>query len=137
MKKFITSDQKCALAPFITDEDKAHHHAAFGNDYSACVNWYKRGITNLGADEERRQLKRGEIRSKLGKDTLMIAGTKDPTSGAERARASMSASVEKGMLKVVEADAGHWIMLEKAEETNRLLEDFFENGVREVTRSVL
>jgi len=34
-----------------------------------------------------------------------------------------------GKLSVVDVDAGHWIMLEKVEETNRVLGEFFELGV--------
>jgi hypothetical protein len=45
----------------------------------------------------------------------------------------MSGSVERGKLRVVDVDAGHWIMLEKVEETNRVLTEFFEGvGVRSV-----
>lgn len=32
-------------------------------------------------------------------------------------------------MQIVDVDAGHWIMQEKRDETNRILEEFFENGV--------
>lgn len=105
----------------------------FGVDYSACLNWYTRGINNLGVDEEKELLKKGEIKEKIGKETLMVTGLKDVVCGAERGRVSMSGSVERGKLRVVDVDAGHWIMLEKVEETNRVLTEFFEGvGVRSV-----
>lgn len=65
----------------------------------------------------------------------MIAGLKDAVSGAQRARVAMTACVEKGKLAVVDIDAGHWIMIEKEEETNRALQDFFKGGVAKVGRA--
>ena len=79
--------------------------------------------------EERELLKLGVIKNKLGKETLMATGLRDAVSSSKRSRSAMEKSVEKGLLKVVDVDAGHWIMLESAQETNQILEDFFENGV--------
>jgi soluble epoxide hydrolase/lipid-phosphate phosphatase len=135
LENFITSNSTTPLASFITPEDKVHHHAVFGDDYSACLNWYKRGITNLGVEEEAKLLKKGNIKEKIAQETLMIAGLKDAVSGAQRARVAMTACVEKGKLAVVDIDAGHWIMIEKEEETNRALQDFFKGGVAKVGRA--
>src|SRR6266536_1854147 len=128
LENFITSNSTTSLASYITSKDKVHHHAIFGDDYSACLNWYRRGIANLGVDDEVKLLKDGKIKEKIGQDTLMIAGLKDAVSRAERARVAMSWCVEKGKLAVVDIDAGHWIMMEKKDETNRVLQDFFEGG---------
>ncbi len=135
LKDWLVSGSRTHVASYITEEEKEYHHKAFGNDYSACVTWYKRGIRNLGVEEEQRMLKRGEIKNggRIARDTLMITGLRDVVCGAERARTSMKASVDRGKLRVVDLDAGHWIMLEKAEETNRVLGEFFEGrGVRSV-----
>jgi soluble epoxide hydrolase/lipid-phosphate phosphatase len=131
LKEWLISGSHTHVASYVTEEEKQHHHKVFGDDYSACVTWYKRGIRNLGVDEEKRMLERGEIENggRIGKDTLMITGLKDVVCGADRARVSMSGSVVKGKLKVADLDAGHWIMLEKAAETNRVLEEFFVEGV--------
>jgi len=64
------------LASYVTPELKAHHHAAFGDDYSASCMWYVRGIENLGIDEELRALKAGEIKQSLNIKTLMVTGLK-------------------------------------------------------------
>jgi len=79
--------------------------------------------------EEKELLKWGVMKNKLGKETLMVTGLRDAVSSGKRSRLAMEKSVEKGLLKVVDVDAGHWIMLESAQETNQILEDFFENGV--------
>ena len=129
----ITRNWKFPLAPYITEEDKTHHHEMFGDDYSPSLNWYHRGIRNLGAEEEKEQVKRGEIKEKIAKETLFIAGLRDATSSPERGRIVMKTFVEGGEkggnLKMIDLDSSHWIMLEKAEEVNRILGDFFENGV--------
>lgn len=133
LRDWLSSKSKTHVASYITDEEKAHHHKVFADGYSACVNWYKRGIMNLGVEEEKALLEKGEIASKIGKETLMLTGLRDVICGAQRARVSMRGSVERGKLKVVDLDAGHWIMLEKSEETNKVLQEFFEGrGVRSV-----
>lgn len=133
LRDWLASKSKTHVASYITDEDKQHHHKAFGNDYSACNNWYKRGIRNLGVEEEKKMLEEGKIQSRIGKETLMVTGLRDVVCTAQRARVAMGASVERGRLRVVDLDAGHWVMLESAEETNRVLEEFFEGrGVRSV-----
>lgn len=77
-------------------------------------------------------LDRGEIEGGLkGVDVLMIGGMKDTVCGADTARAMMKGSVEEGRLTCVDVDAGHWIMLERPDETNEILRAFFEGKVGE------
>ncbi|TAQ85884.1 hypothetical protein B7494_g5794 [Chlorociboria aeruginascens] len=125
----LTSDRNCEVASYISPEEKAAHHAAFGGDYSAATNWYHRGINNIGVDEEIAEVKKGKFKQKIGKETLMITGLKDPVCLAQIARSSMKGNVETGKLKMVDVEASHWIMLERKEQTNEILGDFFERGV--------
>jgi soluble epoxide hydrolase/lipid-phosphate phosphatase len=121
-------------APYITAEDKIHHHAVFGFDYTGPCTWYTRGISSLGVEEEQDSIKKETMQVTIGKETLMIATMNDAVCSPERARIGMQAGVEGGLaggkLAFVEVDSGHWAMLECAEETNRALENFFENGVK-------
>ncbi|KAH9216490.1 Alpha/Beta hydrolase protein [Leptodontidium sp. 2 PMI_412] len=120
------------LAPWISPAVKQHHHSVFGNNYDAPLMWYKRGIVSLGWEEEKEMLDRGEIEGGLkGVDVLMIGGMKDTVCGADTARAMMKGSVEEGRLTCVDVDAGHWIMLERPDETNEILRAFFEGKVGE------
>lgn len=68
--------------------------------------------------EEKALLGSGKI------DTLFVPGVKDVVSPAVKGKAVMQITVEEGKLKIVEVDAGHWIMLEKADELCRVLEEF-------------
>lgn len=74
--------------------------------------------------EEKTLLERGEIKEKLEQDTLLVVGLKDAISPPQKGKAVMEMSVEKGRLKVVDVDAGHWIMLERPDELNKALEEF-------------
>jgi soluble epoxide hydrolase/lipid-phosphate phosphatase len=112
------------LASFVTPADKARHHDSFGNDYSPSLNWYRRGIANLGVAEEITLLGKGEIKAKLEQDTLFVGGMKDAIFPPQRGRAIMAMATEESRLKAVDMDAGHWIMLEQPDELNRALEEF-------------
>lgn len=133
MERFLTATPPSAssslLAPYITEEDKIHHHSVFGSDYSAPCTWYVRGISSLGVEEEKDSIKKGKIKETIGKETLMIATLNDPVSSADRAKAGMQAGVQSGKLAYVEVNSGHWVMLECATETNRVLAEFLEKGV--------
>jgi len=128
LKSQLESNTIVPLAPYVSSIDKAHHHASFGDDYEAPCKWYVRGIENLGVDEEKKALNEGSIKPGLDIETLMIAGLKDIVCPADRARIRMESSVKKGKLTVVDVDAGHWIMLEKVGETNRILTKFIEGS---------
>ena len=131
MSSFIQSDKLVPLAPYVSAESKLHHHAVFGNDYSAPCTWYKRGIANLGIDAELAALDEGIIKDKLSVKTLLITGSNDRVCLSDKAKESMNAFVKGGLkgelLKVVDLDAGHWINLERAKETNAALLEFFES----------
>ncbi|PVH70675.1 alpha/beta-hydrolase [Cadophora sp. DSE1049] len=124
MERFLSSTSVEAsaqyLAPWISEYDKRRHHEAFGDGYSACLNWYRREINNLGVKDERELLKMGLIGRGIEKETLMVTALRDAVSSAERARA----------IQIVDVDAGHWIMLERKDETNRTLEEFFAGNVK-------
>lgn len=107
----LEQDIVVPTAPYISEIDKKHHHASFGDDYEAPCKWYVRGLENLGIEEEKIALREGKIRPGLGIETLMIGGLKDVVCPADRARASMESSVEKGKLTVVDVDAGHVSLL--------------------------
>lgn len=87
----------------------------------------------MGVDQERSALEAWEISSKIHIPSLMITGTKDVVCDYKHARKTMERCViGEGKLKVVDIDAGHWIMLERGEEFNRVLREWLqetEDGV--------
>lgn len=109
LKSFITADTntKTQPAPYVTVEDKAYHHEMFGDDYSAPTCWYKRSLANLGVEEERKTAERGEIKTSLDRETLMVTGLSDAVCLPAMARQVMEGDTEEGKLTIVEVDAGH------------------------------
>jgi pimeloyl-ACP methyl ester carboxylesterase len=134
IKRFISADRHVPVGSWVGDveEEGRWHREMFGSDYSAPLTWYRRGIKSLGREEEIQQLKRGEIKEKIEKETLMITGTEDRVCNAAHGRAVMNTFVENPQqnLQVVDIEAGHWVMLEKKDEMNRSLETFLEKGVK-------
>lgn len=100
-------------ASWISEEDKATHHAEFGTDYTPALNWYRRGFSSLGSNIEVSALANNSISPKIHVPTLMITGTKDIVCIHGRPTNTMEGCVEEGRLEVKDIDAGHWVMLEK------------------------
>ena len=96
--------------------------------------WYARVLDSLGVEEEQASIKNGRMKEKIEKETLLVITLNDAVSSPERVRIAMQTGVEGGVeggkLAMVEVDSGHRVMLERAEETNRILEQFFEKGVK-------
>lgn len=111
-------------ASWISEEDKAIHHAEFGANYTPALNWYRRAISNLGFDAEVSALADKSISAMIHVPTLMINGTNDRVCKHGRPTSTMEACVEDGKLSVKDIDAGHWIMLEKKVEFNEALEEW-------------
>jgi len=86
------------LAQIISSADKANHHASFGTDYTTTCLWYVRGLCSLGVEEERKDMRTGVIREKIGKRTLMIAGELNVVCPVERTRMGMDVGVEGGRM---------------------------------------
>ncbi|KAH7162048.1 Alpha/Beta hydrolase protein [Dactylonectria estremocensis] len=115
------------LASWICEEDKATHHAEFGTDYTPALNWYRRGFSSLGSNIEASALANNSISPKIHVPTLMITGTKDIVCIHGRPTTTMEGCVEEGRLEVKDIDAGHWVMLEKTAEFNKVLKEWLED----------
>lgn len=124
LERFIKAGKPAPLGPWITDEDRREHQEAFGSDYVGAVLWYRRGIQGLGAEKERELLAEGKLKNKLETKTLLISGTRDAICLAEPSKQSLTQVVKEGLWKTVDVDAGHWVMLEQADETNKAIEEF-------------
>ncbi|KAF2033552.1 hypothetical protein EK21DRAFT_109020 [Setomelanomma holmii] len=108
------------------EKGKATHHAEFSADYTSALNWYRRGISSLGPEIEKSALANNSISSEIHVPTSMITGRKDIVCIHGRPATAMEACVTDGILEVRDIDAGHWVMLEKPAEFNKVLQEWLE-----------
>ncbi|PVH68510.1 hypothetical protein DL98DRAFT_542353, partial [Cadophora sp. DSE1049] len=123
-------------ASWISEEDKATHHAEFGTDYTPALNWYRRGFSSLGSNIEVSALANNSISPKIHVPTLMITGAKDIVCIHGRPTNTMEGCVEEGRLEVKDIDAGHWVMLEKTAEFNNVLKEWLEDTEGKARKSL-
>lgn len=104
-------------------QELATHRKIMKDEYGPAMNWYRSAMQNLNLKDEE------ETRPdpKLEGPVLMIVAKEDPLSN-EMAINAMKDYVAN--LKIVEIESGHWVQLEKRDEVNATLEEFF-GGLRE------
>jgi len=89
------------------------------DDYGPAMNWYKCAMQNLNLPDD----ERAKIDPKLEMPVLMIVAKGDPLSN-EMAINGMRAYAAN--MKEVGFESGHWVQIEKRDEVNSALEDFFK-----------
>jgi soluble epoxide hydrolase/lipid-phosphate phosphatase len=130
----VKEEKRTKVGPWLgpnIEEEKEYHHNSFGDDYTPPLNWYKRAMLHLGVDEERDLLKKRNVKEMIeGKDVLFVGGKQDAVCGFEKGKGVMGRFVEKGRLRTVNVEGGHWVMMENSEWFNEVLERFIGDGVR-------
>jgi len=90
------------------------------DDYGPAMNWYKCAMQNLNLKDEENV----EIDPKLEMPVLMVVSKGDPLSN-QMGIDGMKAYAPN--LKTIGFESGHWIQVEKKDEVNSALEDFFKS----------
>ncbi|EEU43835.1 uncharacterized protein NECHADRAFT_30431 [Fusarium vanettenii 77-13-4] len=103
MKQFVTEDRRLPIGPWYTDDLQKEHLKAFGvsDGYKGASRWYRMWMDNLFAPDEK------------GFENFQISQPQMLASWAPK-------------LQTVKLDAGHWIHLERPEETNTAIQQFLE-----------
>ncbi|KUJ11476.1 putative epoxide hydrolase [Mollisia scopiformis] len=120
VEAFATSDRIEKRGAYVTDEEMATHRRIMKDDYGPAMNWYKCAGQDLNLPDEQN----GQPDPKLDMPALMIVAKEDPLSNALAINA-MREHVTN--LKVVEYKSGHWVQIEKKDEVNSTLEEFFRS----------
>lgn len=115
MKQFVEKDDRLPIGKWYTEDLQQNHLQAFGckDGYKGAARWYRMWMDNLGAvDEEgldRFQIQIPALYAGVGED--------DRTPGQQEL---MLREWVPG-LKTVRVNAGHWVHLERPEETNQAI----------------
>lgn len=99
-------------------QEKWMHRKIFQDGYEGGLDWYRARILNVGLAEEK------GLDLNLPQRVLMVVAKRDPVGDPKLAEAMKQFVPD---LTWKEVDSGHWLQLEKSEEVNGALEDFF-NG---------
>ncbi|KAL9043787.1 MAG: hypothetical protein Q9214_003035 [Letrouitia sp. 1 TL-2023] len=124
MRKWFDEKRVGKKAPWIADEDFALHRKIFsaGNGgYTGGLNWYNVQIANLNTPDDDTIPKE---RYYVEQPALLVTCSLDMVGVPSLQMADTETYVKN--LQVKNLECSHWLMLEKRDETNRTLKDFFE-----------
>ncbi|KAL8728162.1 MAG: hypothetical protein Q9181_005436 [Wetmoreana brouardii] len=123
LEAFIKADKRATTGGFVTAEDEMIHNRIFAagrGGYEPTLNHYRALYRDLNLADENAIPK---STANITKPVLLLTAAKDPI--GTPARAELSTRPYAPDLMVKEIDSGHFMMLEKADEVNEALEEFF------------
>lgn len=129
LEEYLKAGRTSTLQSWVSPEYLSVRHQLFspkhGGGYGPPLNWYKAMMAQLNAaDEKTLSTEQGFV----AQPTLLITGSRDKIAVAALQERQMKPLVKD--LRVENLDAGHWIMQEKPEEVNHLLDKFFHEVVK-------
>ena len=114
-RHWIGESRRTERAEFLSEADEEVLRALVREGMASKLNWYRSAIQNVDFDDEK------NLSGALKRPVLFIGGAKDaiciPQAFAEQKNFI-------GDLQETVVDSSHWIMEEKPDEVNRLVEDF-------------
>jgi len=99
-------------------QELATHRKIMKDEYSGALNWYRAAMQNVNIQDEEEAKPDPNLKGPV----LMIVAEEDPISNEIAINVMKQYATN---LKLVGINAGHWIQLERKEETNTALKDFF------------
>jgi len=118
MEQFVTKDKRVPIGEWYTEDLQRLHLAAFGQGggYTGATRWYRMWLENRFAPDEV-----GYEDAKITQPALFVV-PREPETGADQQTQMLAAWAAD--LTVVQVDSGHWLHLERPEETNEAIEHF-------------
>ncbi|KAF7924219.1 uncharacterized protein EAE98_007270 [Botrytis deweyae] len=122
-RKWLEGSMLAPYPHFVTSEDVEHFKNTFSpqnGGFGAAKNWYTMQLHGINEDDDKAIPKE---RTVVHQPTLLITSTNFISSGADFP-SQMKPYISD--FRVERWEGGHWIQLEKSDETNALLGEFFE-----------
>ncbi|KAF4981390.1 hypothetical protein FZEAL_2820 [Fusarium zealandicum] len=121
MKAFVSEDRRLPIGPWYTEELQKEHLKAFGvpGGYKGASGWYRMWMDNLFAADEK-----GLDGFQMTQSALFVVPG-EPEQSMFQQKQMLSSWAPN--LQTVTLDAGHWVHLERPEETNAAIHEFLSN----------
>ena len=123
-RAWFVSGKSVACASYITKEEIDIHNKIFAHEnggHGPPLKWYKAQIANLDNEDDATI---PPERLHVQQRTLLVTCSNDFIVNPAVQVESMRPFVKN--LKVETMDTGHWLLIEKPEEVNAILKNFFE-----------
>jgi soluble epoxide hydrolase/lipid-phosphate phosphatase len=119
MKEFVEQDKRLEIESWYPKQLQEAHLKAFGkkDGYFGAHMWYLMWMDELFTEDEK-----GYEKTKITQPTLFVANN-PPEAAAQQEDFLKQWTLD---LQTVAVESGHWVHLEKADETNRIIEDFLK-----------
>lgn len=118
MQQFVTENRRIPVGSWYSQELQKNHLEAFGtkDGYKGVARWYRMWLENLFAPDEV-----GFDGFQTSQPALFVV-PREPESSAAQQQQMLAAWTPN--LQTVTTDSGHWVHLERSEETNAAIQDF-------------
>ncbi|KAM0241402.1 hypothetical protein ACHAP5_007599 [Fusarium lateritium] len=121
MREFVRDDRRVPVGLWYTKDLQEAHLEAFGSSdgYKGVCRWYRMWKDNLGAADEK-----GFEEFETSRPVLFIVPS-EPEQSMTQQQQMLSSWAPN--LQTVKLDTGHWVHLERPEETNTAIQDFLNS----------
>lgn len=124
-REWYESNKVGSLAPWFTPEEVDIHNRIFASNnggYGPPLNWYN---CQMGDHNDEDEASIPKERAYVEQPTLLVTCSGDPVAPPDFVEGGTRSFIRN--LKVKQVDTGHWLLLEKPDEVNGILKDFFES----------
>lgn len=124
-REWYESNKVGSLAPWFTSEEVDIHNRIFASHnggYGPPLNWYN---CQMGDYNDEDEASIPNERAYVEQPTLLVTCSGDPVAPPGFIEGGTRPFVRN--LEVKQVDTGHWLLLEKPDEVNAILKDFFES----------
>ncbi|KAJ5183872.1 hypothetical protein N7492_001488 [Penicillium capsulatum] len=119
VESWLQADRQGEKAPFITDEERAIHHAIMRGQHGPALMWYRMLAWNLNEKDE----VDANLSPKIACPVLMVFSA--PTASQFPTGVQSNDFADDLTVRGV-STSGHWLQLEARDEVNTILKGFFE-----------
>ncbi|CAF1945478.1 unnamed protein product [Rotaria magnacalcarata] len=120
MRDWVIHGRRTSRASYMTQDDYKIIHQSIAEGMQPKLNWYKAAIANIDWDDVK------NIDPRINRPVLFIGGTQDYVCIIDAFAGQKKYIAD---LKVVQLETSHWVMEEKPNEVNRVIDEWVKTIV--------